>query len=133
MRSAKREHETAKLDMTPMIDVVFQLLIFFIVTTVEEDLLSQLKVLRPAGVEITQPPDEAIELLDIMIWREGYVLQGTRVSLETVERRLRQLAELSLRTTIVIKCEMQSPHDYLIKVLDACAAAKLSNISVFSF
>ena len=40
--------ESPKLDMTPMIDVVFQLLIFFVVTLKQEDILSKLSAARPA-------------------------------------------------------------------------------------
>ena len=42
----KKTREDPKLEMTPMIDVVFQLLIFFIVTLQQEDILAHLDVLR---------------------------------------------------------------------------------------
>ena len=132
MRSAKREHEIAKIDMTPMIDVVFQLLIFFIVTTKQVDMISELKVFRPAAPVIDKTPPPADELLQITVYRDGYVLQGRRVTLRELDGYLKRLAGLSKSVTVVIKCEMDSPHAYLIKLLDACAGAKLSNISVFS-
>ena len=44
----RKEQEAAALEMTPMIDVVFQLLIFFIVTLKPEDICSHLDVSRPA-------------------------------------------------------------------------------------
>jgi len=47
-RKGRNKGDAAKLEMTPMIDVVFQLLIFFIVTLKQEDILSHLDVSRPA-------------------------------------------------------------------------------------
>jgi len=57
---AKRERakgEAVKLEMTPMIDVVFQLLIFFIVTLKQEDILSHLDVSRPAPDPNAKPEE----------------------------------------------------------------------------
>lgn len=45
--------DVSRLEMTPMIDVVFQLLIFFLVTLRQEDILAQLQAMRPSP-----PPDE---------------------------------------------------------------------------
>ena len=56
----KNKGDEATLEMTPMIDVVFQLLIFFIVTLNQPDILSQLEALRPAPnpspTEVVDPP-----------------------------------------------------------------------------
>ena len=43
-----KEYENPKADMTPMIDVVFQLMIFFLVTIKQEDIFSKLNANRPA-------------------------------------------------------------------------------------
>ena len=48
MKSKRKEQDQPKLDMTPMIDVVFELMIFFIVTIKQEDILSRLNANRPA-------------------------------------------------------------------------------------
>ena len=45
---ARKEQENPQLDMTPMIDVVFELIIFFVVTIKSEDLFSRLNANRPA-------------------------------------------------------------------------------------
>ena len=59
-KKKKNKGDEATLEMTPMIDVVFQLLIFFIVTLNQPDILSQLEALRPAPnpspQEVVDPP-----------------------------------------------------------------------------
>lgn len=128
----RRPGEAAKLEMTPMIDVVFQLLIFFLVTLKQEDILAHLDISRPAP-ESTKPPEEQPEdLLTILVYRDGYVLQGRRVAIATLERRLTRLATFNKNVSVVIKCTGDSPHANLIQLLNVCAKAGLSNLSVFS-
>ena len=73
-RKTRNKGEAAKLEMTPMIDVVFQLLIFFIVTLKQEDILSHLDVSRPAPDPDTTPEEVIDDLLTIEVGRTGWVL-----------------------------------------------------------
>jgi biopolymer transport protein ExbD len=133
MRQSKSRNkgEAAKLEMTPMIDVVFQLLIFFLVTMKQEDILSQLQVSRPAPDD-TPPPAVVDELLTITVYEEGYVLKGRRVSLQHLDSQLSRLAGFSTKISVVIKCTGGSPHANLVKLLDICSKSGLTNLSVFS-
>ena len=127
----KIESEAAKLEMTPMIDVVFQLLVFFIVTLKQEDILSQLDVSRPAP-DKTPPVKTDIDLLEITVYKDGFVLRGRPISLRQLDRNLSRLAGYSTKISVIIKCTGDSPHANLIKVLDLCAKSNLKNLSVFS-
>jgi biopolymer transport protein ExbD len=129
-RKTRNTGEAPKLEMTPMIDVVFQLLIFFVVNLKQEDILSRLDVVRPQGQ--TTPVTTPIELLEITVHKEGYVLKGRRVSIEELDRQLSRLAGFSTKFSVVIKCTGDSPHSYLVKLLDVCAKSNLTNLNVFS-
>jgi len=131
-RRSRQKGEAARLEMTPMIDVVFQLLIFFIVTLKQEDILSHLDVSRPAPDPDAKPEKRFDDLLTITIYRDGYVLRGRRVSRKTLERHLTRLASYSKNITVIIRCTADSPHAALVRVLDICAKVDLKNISVFS-
>lgn len=133
MRERKRKSgENPALEMTPMIDVVFQLLIFFIVTLKQEDILSHLDISRPAPDPNTVPEEQVQDLLNILVHKQGYVLQGKRVAITELDRQLSRLSKMSSSVSVVIKCTGDSPHSYLIRLLDVCAKANLKNISVFS-
>lgn len=135
-KSKRKEAEQPTLEMTPMIDVVFQLLIFFIVTLKQEDILAHLDVNRPAPD--TKPPPEEVNLLEIMVYDErklggeGFSMQGKKVSLNFIERKLKRLARFSPNMSVIIKCHGDSRHVNLIQLLNVCADAGLSNLSVFS-
>lgn len=128
----RRQGEAAKLEMTPMIDVVFQLLIFFIVTLKQEDILSHLDVSRPAPDPNAKQEEQVTDLLTILVYNEGFVLKGRPMSLRQLDRRLTRIATYSKTMSVIIKCTSDSPHAYLVQLLDLCAKAGLNNLSVFS-
>ena len=136
----KRERRTLdnpKLEMTPMIDCVFQLLIFFIITLKIEDILSHLDISRPAP-DPQARPEEKVDLLEIMVYNpkklggDGFSLKGRKVSAEELERQLSKLATYSKTVSVVIKCTGDSPHSNLIILLNICAKVGLTQLSVFS-
>jgi biopolymer transport protein ExbD len=134
MRRKKKRNQgqAAELEMTPMIDVVFQLLIFFLVTLKVEDILSHLDIFRPAPDPYAIPEEQVEDLLTITVYKEGYVLNGRRVRLEGLEGTLMKLGNFSRNVSVVIKCTGDSIHSDLVRLLDVCAKAKLKNLSVFS-
>jgi biopolymer transport protein ExbD len=128
----RRKGDAVKLEMTPMIDVVFQLLIFFIVTLKQEDILSHLDVFRPAPDPNAPPPEEKPQdLLTIVVHRNGFMLKDRPSSIETIEKQLVRLASYSKNISVIIKCTGDSPHAKLIQILDVCSKAGLKNLSVF--
>ncbi len=121
-----------------MIDVVFQLLIFFIVSLKQEDILTDLQVSRPAPENARPPEEQPEELLSIQVYNheklggEGFVYQGRQVALRELERHLQRVAGHSRNVSVIIKCTGDSPHANLVRLLDICAKVKLTNLAVFS-
>ncbi len=137
-KSRKKLDETPQLEMTPMIDVVFQLLIFFLVTVKQRDVLANLNVSRPAPDSRPPPEKQIDELLTIQVYNEkalggeGYVLKGRQVTLRELDRQLSRIAQHSANVSIIVKCTGDSAHSSLVRLLDVCAKSKLTNIAVFS-
>jgi len=124
--------ETEEVPMTPMIDIVFQLLVYFIFTLKPEDVMAHLDVFRPspeATREETQTPPKMIR---IVVFPDGYTINDRTVTLQELERLLGKLAALDREQTILIACTSMSRHESLIKVLDLCAKVGLVNLSVIS-
>jgi biopolymer transport protein ExbD len=61
--------------MTPMIDVVFQLLIFFVVTLKQEDILSKLSAARPAP-DPNANPQKQPDPTTIIVCPQGFLFNG---------------------------------------------------------
>ena len=140
---ARRAQDNPQLDMTPMIDVVFELIIFFVVTIHQDDIFSRLNVNRPAP----SPPSatekqEEDNNVTIEIGRnihdgngraEGVILFNKReVKRSELDQHLRDTARTRKSTPIIIKCADDSPHKALVDVLDICYKNELYSVSVFS-
>ena len=128
---SKNTGEDVKLEMTPMIDVVFQLLIFFIVTLKQDDILSSLEALRPAP-DSNATSSDATEPVTILIGRQGFVFNGRPMSERQLTESFVRLAKGSKDTMIMIKCTDDSPHGYLVRALDILSSVGLHKVSVFS-
>jgi biopolymer transport protein ExbD len=131
VRRRKREDQNPQLEMTPMIDVVFQLLIFFIVTLKQEDILSRLVASRPAP-DPNAVPDKHPDLINIDVHRGGYIFRGKPLTLDGLDRQIERYSEISKKANVIIRCTADSPHKFLVQVLDICNKHGMMNLSIFS-
>jgi len=122
----------ADLPMTPMIDVVFQLLIYFLVTMKPVDVIAHLDVFRPSPEASQEKPDTPPKMIKIVVFPDGFVINEKPVDLPDLDRLLSRLAAIDTKQTILIMVSAASPHEKLIQVLDLCSKAKLVNLSVVS-
>lgn len=138
MKLDKIVNKQVKLDITPLIDVVFLLLIYFMVTASliqkEADLSFMLPALAEPSEPITLPIEvliEVSELGDIII--EGMVFGRDETNLDDLISQLitlKEAADSSASELIVnILPNDKALHGRIIKVMDACAAAKVKNMS----
>jgi len=136
---ARKPQENPQLDMTPMIDVVFELIIFFVVTIKQEDVFSKLNCNRPAPAtgKATDPTDDIT--VNIEIGRrydgspQGVILYNKReVRRAELDAALREIAKVKKTTPIIVKCTEDSPHKALVDVLDICYHNELFSVSVFT-
>lgn len=129
VRSTKRQVED--VPMTPMIDVVFQMLIYFVLTFEIPDKMSQMQVWRPAG---TPPSNNQKEFdpMRITVYDGYYALNDTRVSLQTLEKTFNRLADLNPSQNMIVVATADSKHKYLVAVLNLLNKAGLESISLLS-
>ncbi|WFB35612.1 biopolymer transporter ExbD [Kiritimatiellota bacterium B12222] len=129
VRSTKRQIED--VPMTPMIDVVFQMLIYFVLTFEIPDKMSQMQVWRPAG-ESAASTSEPVELMRITVYEDYYALNDTRVSVETLERTFNRLADLNPSQNMIVVATAESRHEKLVVVLNLLSKAGLTSVSLLS-
>jgi biopolymer transport protein ExbD len=130
-RKSRITNDQPTLEMTPMIDVVFQLLIFFIVTLKQEDILAMLSAARPAPDKLAKP-DNQPDLINIEINRLGFVFRGRPVTREGLLSNIKSLSEFSKTANVIIRCTADSPHKLLVQALDICNECKMTNLAIFS-
>jgi len=108
------------VNITPLIDVVFLLLIFFMVsTTFERE--SEIEIVLPQSTADVAPADEFV--MQITIDRDGtYFVNGQRVintQLETLKQAMQKVAGDRKDPPIILSADAQTPHQSVITVMDA--------------
>jgi len=134
---ARKPQENPALDMTPMIDVVFELIIFFVVTIKQEDLFTKLNANRPAPAATNSSSSENDTTVTIEIGRgkdpNGVLVYNKReVRRSELDQNLREVARTSKKTPIIIRCSEDSPHKALVDALDICYRNQLFSVSIFT-
>jgi biopolymer transport protein ExbD len=129
---AKLKSEDASLDMTPMIDVVFQLIIFFVVTLkMSDDKDTTIKLADGKnGIVLTQeelPPSQ----LTIDVSKSGRVSMAnvTMTDAMVVNAVDKRVKAYGTDFPCMIRADKETPHRYVAKVMNLCAAAGMWKVS----
>jgi biopolymer transport protein ExbD len=122
-----RRSRGVDINMAPLIDMIFILLIFFLVTT---------SFVKESGVEVRRPVAQTAETKEkanmiIGIDEQGHVhIEGKRIDVRSVRSRMEQYLMQTPKGSVVIAADERSRTDTLIQVLDACRLAGVQNISI---
>ncbi|WP_218352266.1 ExbD/TolR family protein [Alteromonas lipotrueiana] len=121
------DEEEAQIDMTPMLDVVFIMLIFFIVTA---------SFVKEAGIDVNRPEastavqkNRASVLVAISDTGEIWI-NKRRVDVRAVQANIERLHAENPQGTVVIQADKKATTDTLIKVMDASRAAGVYDVSI---
>ena len=121
----------ATVDITPLIDVVFILLLFFMVTT-SFDRDTNLLINLPAanGQSVTEAPFQ----IDIQIDRSGtYAVNGSQLadtSVAAITSAIEVLAAGDVTIPITISADANTSHQAVVTVLDAVARLGFSRVNI---
>lgn len=127
-RSLKAE---VGIDLTPLIDVVFLLLIFFMVTTTftrESNLLVNLP--EANGEQLLEQPFR----IDILVARNGsYNINGQPLAEASVDLLMATIAELSAgdnSVPVTITADAETTHQSVVRAMDAVAQLGFTRLSI---
>lgn len=122
-----RRNRVVDINMAPLIDMIFILLIFFLVTT---------SFVKDAGVEIERPElqsAQAVETVDLVLAvdAEGQiVVEGRPIDVRSVRALAERYHRQHPQGAALILADKRSETGILLAVLDACRLAGLDRISV---
>lgn len=122
-------------DMTPMIDVVFQLIIFFLVASSlsQQESLIPLKLPVAASGQRDTPDDLPSATINVLPDR-SVTLAGKPVAIEALQARLTELRRGSgADVRIRIRLDRELPYEALEPALVACAKAEIWNVQISVF
>ena len=125
--SHKAAEEEAAIDLTPMLDVVFIMLIFFIVTA---------SFIKEAGIEVNRPeastaqPKDNVNILVAVSATNEIWLDKRRIDARSVRANIERLHAENPKGAVVIQADNKSNTETVAAVLDAAREAGVYDVSL---
>ncbi|TDJ46148.1 MAG: biopolymer transporter ExbD [Gammaproteobacteria bacterium] len=122
-----REEEDVEINLTPMLDVVFIMLIFFIVTAV---------FVKNPGVEINRPeavtafvPDKGSIFIAVTAANEIWA-DNRNVGPDGIKAAIERLHTENPEGGVVIMADSAAANEFVLNVMDAARAAGITNVTI---
>ncbi|MEC8442976.1 MAG: biopolymer transporter ExbD [Pseudomonadota bacterium] len=131
MNFRRQSKEEVSVNLTPLIDIVFLLLIFFMVsTTFTKE--NHLNISLPeASAEASETPPQAVDIVisaDGEYSVNGQVLVNTQV--DTLKRAITKVLEDRELAPVVISADARTSHESVVRAMDAAGQLGLINLSI---
>ncbi|MCJ8326163.1 MAG: biopolymer transporter ExbD [Campylobacterales bacterium] len=123
-----KRRETLGIDLTAIIDIVFILLIFFIVSSVfkKEELALVLDLPSSNAKSLEVKEDEIF----IELNKDSLAIKGIKVSFDSLEDNLKEIKDI--KQTIVLRIDEKVEYKNVIKVLDLLQKYDLNNLALIT-
>lgn len=126
-RRHSHKNDEAEINITPMLDVVFIMLIFFIVTT---------SFIKETGIDVNRPSADTAEKKErgnilIAINANGDIWMNKRkIDIRSVRANVERAHAENPEGSVVITADKESKTDTLIQVMDQARLAGVQNVSI---
>jgi biopolymer transport protein ExbD/biopolymer transport protein TolR len=128
MNFKKRWQEDIRVDVTPLVDIVFNLLLFFMITTTF--------VIAP-GIKVNLPKSKAVEIkrakkeLRIAVTKEKDIFfNQQKVTLNKLYDELTKVAEKNVEAVVIIQADIDVNHGTVVQILDAAKSVGLTKLAI---
>lgn len=120
--------EGGEINVTSLVDIIFNLLLFFMLTT---------SFSESAGLEIELPDAAAADVkveaddLVVALTKEGTVLlRGVAVSVEELEEALRKHKKEEPKGSLIVQADKEVPHGRVVEVIDAAKRVGVPRLGI---
>lgn len=127
----RRQHVRGEstFQLAPMVDILFILLLFFIVTYAFQQIERDMRIGLPATEQAGQT-ELTIRDIIINITREGKIIvNGRELSLTELEALLGRAVETLSTQSVLIRADKKTFHGDIVSVMDVCAGLNINKIS----
>ncbi|MCH2131327.1 MAG: biopolymer transporter ExbD [Pirellulaceae bacterium] len=138
MRLKRHQSEIYEGDLTPMIDMTFQLIAFFMVLINFTDTAQDERVKLPSS-QLAKPPEAPLEIpIVLQMTKEGHIIyQGRTWTVDQFKPQLiseRQFLEYQKKSvadaTIIIRADVNAKTGIVQKLIEACQEAKFEKFAL---
>jgi len=125
---SRPRRDDARIEITPLVDMVFLLLIFF--------MLSTTFIVTP-GIKVNLPKSSAEKVtrdkqeMRVVVTRDNKVfLEKRLVTMPELEQSFRQVAAKNSQVMVIIQADAQAFHGRVVEVMDSAKVAGLSRLAI---
>jgi len=119
--------EDVQINLTPMLDMVFNLLLFFLAATTFAKEEVELDLRLPQAKSGTPP--EVTKQFVVNVFADGRLsVDGREVTLEALRQKLTALGQRDRDQAVLVRGDQQAQFGVGVQVLDACRLAKLAKV-----
>ena len=116
------EPEAPSLELTPLVDMVFLLLIFFLVATTFHQTEREIAIALPEAAT-AQPISAALREIVINVDAQGaVVVNGRSLTLEELTGMISRAVEANAEQKVTVRGDRSVVYEAIVRVLDACLA-----------
>mgnify|MGYP000137802704 CR=1 FL=1 len=131
MNFKRQSGEEVSVDLTPLIDVVFLLLIFFMVsTTFTKE--SHLEIDLPQSS--AEPAKPSVKEIEVIINAKGEYAVNDRNLVnnqeETLKKAVQKLSEGNTKIPFIITADAKTSHEYVVRVMDVAGQLGFAQLSI---
>jgi biopolymer transport protein ExbD len=128
MRVPRKEPEKARIEIIPMIDIIFFLLVFFMISTLSMTINRGLPVNLPKAASSQRDLRESV---NITVTREGDIfLNKEPVTLQEISQRVQAGLERDPELLAVISADDQAIHGTIVDIMDKVRLAGISRLAI---
>ena len=126
-RKRSRTEDDTEINLTPMLDVTFIMLIFFIVTA---------SFVKEAGIDVSRPPAATAErkergnILVAITEKDQIWIDRRQVDPRALRANIERLHAENPQGSVVIQADKNSKNGLLVQVMDAARLAGVPNVSL---
>jgi biopolymer transport protein ExbD len=127
IKRRNKERDESTIDITPMLDIVFIMLIFFIVTT---------SFVKETGVEVNRPNaatavrDERGNILIAITANDEIWIDKRMIDLRSVRANVERLKAENPEGSVIIQADKASKTGFLVETMDQVSLAGVQNVSI---
>ena len=137
MQIVRQRRKPVRVDMSPLIDCIFQLLIFFMLSSTF--LTPKIQLNLPSASE--KASSQAEDFVMVTIQKEGVVFANQEEvgtvsadqddpAWERLEGKLKELLAKSKKKVVTLRCDKESPHGLFVKALDIAKSCGAVHVNV---
>jgi len=131
LKFKRQTDQEISVDLTPLIDVVFLLLIFFMVsTTFTKE--SHLEIDLPQSS--AEPSSSPMKEIEVIVDAKGEYSVNDRSlvnnQIETLKKAVQKLSEGNTKIPFIITADAKTPHEYVVRVMDVAGQLGFVQLSI---